>query len=125
MSKGANLDSRFRVEAMRKFFSIRRKIEEEEDDRRDTRSPCANSRVIFSRIALNMLPRARMVITAIYCRSMSSFYGDPLSVARVIDGKTSGKTLLVNSYTTQDLHGRRGLFARPSQVKLLACLFLF
>lgn len=76
MSKGANLDSRFRVEAMRKFFSIRRKIEEEEDDRRDTRSPCANSRVIFSRIALNMLPRARMVITAIYCRSMSSFYAD-------------------------------------------------
>lgn len=123
MSKGANLDSRFRVEAMRKFFSIRRKIEEEEDDRRDTRSPCANSRVIFSRIALNMLPRARMVITAIYCRSMSSFYGDPLSVARVIDGKTSGKTLLVNSYTTQDLQRRGGLFA--PRVKLLACLFLF
>lgn len=32
--------------------------------------------IIFSRIAFNMLPRARMVITAIYCRSMSSFYAD-------------------------------------------------
>lgn len=80
MSKVANLDRRFRVEAMRKFFSIRRCTSADRrggcETDRYTRSPCANSRVIFSRVALNMLPRARMVITAIYCRSMSSFYAD-------------------------------------------------
>lgn len=126
MSKVANLDRRFRVEAMRKFFSIKRCTSADRRGRMRDRQIYSITLREFSRYFLTS--RLEYASTRAYGNygnllplnvQFLRWHGDPLSVARVIDGKTSGKTLLVNRYIRKIYTG--GSFV--ARVKLRPCLF--